>query len=342
MAYTVFIDESFWNFMNFAKEEGNFCYGALMVPTDRLDDLGRFWAANRTKLATAHSQVTGTKSDGEFKSSHLSQLDSATRNSFARRLGRFLWSNECFVGGFYTTVRNTLLYQLRTDFAKDGSTLELPRDWPTMLPAVKANLLAGKQNHPGEGHALVGMFYQTLVNLLNWLASQGRCFSVVYDPRGDIEDHYLITRTGEWLQQVSEAEGWSGCYLGTSAEVDSSKSVGLMLVDLIVRDIRYLFLDVPELLTDHTAPNLILPAIGEHMPVLDDNGKKWGERRPWSEALRRRLAAPTNKSTVPIYARSLAGGKLSCEASFGESRIINFAQMAFEDMVDWRPEYEWK
>jgi hypothetical protein len=52
-AYTVFIDESFDGFMNLARDDGYFCYVALMVPTVKLADLDRFWAANRDRLAGA-------------------------------------------------------------------------------------------------------------------------------------------------------------------------------------------------------------------------------------------------------------------------------------------------
>jgi hypothetical protein len=50
-AYTVFIDESFDGFMNLSRDDGYFCYAALMVPTARLGDLGR-WPFRPSVLAS--------------------------------------------------------------------------------------------------------------------------------------------------------------------------------------------------------------------------------------------------------------------------------------------------
>lgn len=126
-------------------------------------------------------------------------------------------------------------------------------------------------------------------------------------------------------------------YKGSTANLKSSESPGLMLVDLVLRDVRLLFQDVSELLTEHSSPRLVLPCAEEHEVVPMEFGghvMKWGDRRPMSESLQRRLARPTANSMVPLYFRSLAGGKLSCDAAFGESRVVNFGLMAFEDQVD--------
>jgi hypothetical protein len=182
-AYTVFIDESFDGFMNLARDEGYFCYAALMVPTGRLPDLERFCMANRDRLLSEYTRATGFEPRGEFKSGYLNKLDFQARRRFGERLAYFLRENDCFVAGFYTIVRNMLAYHLRTEVAKDDDAKELPANWESMLPGIKAKLLAEKPNHPGDAHILVGLFHQTLSITLNWLGSVEATFNVVYDPR---------------------------------------------------------------------------------------------------------------------------------------------------------------
>src|SRR5882724_4608511 len=149
-AYTVFIDESFDGFMNLSKDDGYFCYAALMVPTMKLADLERFWRANREKLVLEYRRITGHEIQGEFKSGFLKKLSFYTRRTFGERLARFLIKNECFVAGFYTTVRNKLMYHLRTSVAKDDNAKALPASWESMLAEIKRNLLEDKPKLPGD------------------------------------------------------------------------------------------------------------------------------------------------------------------------------------------------
>ncbi|MGE3309579.1 MAG: hypothetical protein AB7O66_06370 [Limisphaerales bacterium] len=335
--YTVFLDESFDGFMNLSKDDGYFCYAALMVPTAKLPDLERFWAANREKLATAYARATGFQPQGEFKSGLLNKLGFETRRTFGDRLARFLAKNDCYVAGFYTTVRNTLLYRVRTEVAKADEARELPPDWERLVASEKARLLEDKPNHPGDAHVLVWPFHQTLSITMNWLTALGQDFAVVYDPRQKREDRYLITHADDWLRREAEAKKMGEVYKGVTAALRSSESSGLILVDLVLRDVRHLFQDVPELLIEQSGLQLILleQQAAEVVP-MESGGHilKWGDRRPMTEALQRRLACPTPNSTVPLYFQSLAGGKLSCNAAFGESRVVNFGLRAFEDMVD--------
>lgn len=57
--YSVFVDESFEGFMNLAKDDGYFCYAALMVPTAALPELERFWTAARKRLVAEYKLATG-------------------------------------------------------------------------------------------------------------------------------------------------------------------------------------------------------------------------------------------------------------------------------------------
>ena len=323
--------------MNLSRDGGYFCHAALMVPTAKLPDLERFWAANRQKLVAEYRRATGFEIQGEFKSGFLNKLAFQARRTFGERLGCFLRKNECFVAGFYTTVRNKPMYHLRTEVAKDDEAKELPTNWESSLAGVKKKLLDDKPKHPGDAHLLLGLFHQTLSITLNWLGSVGASFNVVYDPREKKEDRFLIQHADDWLKQEAELKQMLGVYQGATAVVASSDSPGLMLVDLILRDVRFLFTDVPELLSEQSSTLLILPVPHEHETVvmtLKGARLKWGDRRAMSDPLRLRLRSPSPNSMLPFYLDRLAGGKLSCEAVFGESRVVNFGLGCLENMVD--------
>lgn len=53
-----------------------------------------------------------------------------------------------------------------------------------------------------------------------------------------------------------------------------------------------------------------------------------------SDALRQKLGSPSQNSMLPLYFDRLAGGKLSCYANYGESRVLNFGFGCVEDMTD--------
>lgn len=337
-AYTVFIDESFGEgFTVLSKDDAYFCYAALMVPSVRLADLERFWVAHRDRLVAEYRRATGFPLQGEFKSGYLNKLDFQARRKFGERLAYFLRKNDCFVAGFYTTVRNMLTYHVRTEVAKNDEAKELPANWESMLTGIKANLLADKPSSPGDAYLLVFLFHQTLSITLNWLGNVGAAFDVVYDPRQKKEDRFLIQHADDWLKREAEVKKLVGVYNGATAVVDSSNSPGLMLADLILRDVRFLFADVPELLTEQSGTTLILPVPQGYEPVVRTFGGvplKWGDRRPMSDALRQRLSSPSQNSMLPLYFERLAGAKLSCEAVYGESRVVNFGLGCFEDMTD--------
>ena len=337
-SYTVFIDESFGEgFTVLARNEAYFCYSALMVPERKLGELERFWNANCKRLIEKYRLATGFQIQGEFKSGYLNKLPFAVRRQFGERLAYFLCKNQCFVAGFYTNVENTLAYRHRTEVAKADDAKVLPQDWRSELLRVKESLLADKPQNPGDAYLLLSLFYQTVCITLNFLGSAGAEFQVVYDPRQKKEDRFLLRHSDELLRMVEQVNLMKGAFKGATAAVDSSRSPGLMLVDLILRDVRLLFTEVPELLSDQSGTALVLPGYQGFDPVvakLAGVPMKWGDRRPMNEGLRRRLSLATEGSMLPLYFDRLADGKLSCEANHGESRVLNFGLWCMEDMID--------
>jgi len=79
--YTIFVDESFDGFMNLSKMDGYFCYAALMVPTEKLPDLERFWSRRKEALVNEYAKTKGHQIADEFKSGYLNKLNFDSRKT---------------------------------------------------------------------------------------------------------------------------------------------------------------------------------------------------------------------------------------------------------------------
>ena len=345
--YTVFIDESFDGFLGLSKPDGYFCYVALMVPTTRLADLTRFWQSYRNRLVNAYKIATGFDlGNTEFKSNYLNKLVFSVRREMAQRLKYFLTKNDCFVGGFYTTVDSFALYNLRTEIGKDDDATELPVNWVEQLIFTKEKLLKpddktlpdGRQKAPGDARLLFGLLHSTLEISLNWLGRQGISFEVVYDPRQKKEDAFLLKHVGDWLKdEKASFKRFPGVFRGATSNTPSGNSPGLMLADLMLRDLRFLFSDLPGLTHESSSVGLILPIPQNDEPlimVIKGARLKAGSIKPMSSQLSMALGKPTANSMMPLYCDRLSDMKLSYYAKWGEARTVNFRDWTFTDMVD--------
>lgn len=345
--YTVFIDESFDGFLGLSKPDGFFCYVALMVPTARLADLARFWQSYRNRLVGAYKMATGYDlGNAEFKSTYLKQLEFSVRREMAERLKYFLTKNDCFIGGFYTTVDSFALYNLRTEIGKDDDATELPANWAERLILTKEKLLKpdeknspdGREKTPGDARLLFGLLHATLEISLNWLGQQGISFEVVYDPRQKKEDAFLLKHVGDWLKdEKASFKRFPGIFRGATSNTPSGDSPGLMLSDLLLRDLRYLFADVPGLMQESSSTGFILPIPQNDDPlimVIAGHRLKAGSIRPMSTALAAALRKPTANSMMPLFCDRLADMKISYHAKWGEARTVDFRDWTLTDMVD--------
>lgn len=110
-----------------------------------------------------------------------------------------------------------------------------------------------------------------------------------------------------------------------------------MLADLMLRDVRYLFADLPGLLQETSGPGLVLPIYQNDEPliiVIDGHRFKGGSIKPMSPALAAALKRPTANSMLPLYADRLADMKISCHAKWGEARTLSFQDFKLIDQVD--------
>jgi hypothetical protein len=243
-------------------------------------------------------------------------------------------------------VDSFALYNLRTEIGKDDDATELPVNWVEQLIFTKEKLLKpddktlpdGRQKAPGDARLLFGLLHSTLEISLNWLGRQGISFEVVYDPRQKKEDAFLLKHVGDWLKdEKASFKRFPGVFRGATSNTPSGYSPGLMLADLMLRDLRFLFSDLPGLTHESSSAGLILPIPQNDEPlimVIKGARLKAGSIKPMSSQLAMALGKPTTNSMMPLYCDRLADMKLSYYAKWGEARTVNFRDWTFTDMVD--------
>ena len=335
--YNVYVDETFEHFMNLPRMEGYFCYVALMVPERAEAQLSAFWESLERRLRSAYDEATGFAIKGEFKSTFLTKLTSEVRRDAMHRVAYFLKKNLGFVAGYYTTVHGLMCWELRSS-AGFADFEVLPPYNLTDLQKKAEELRAEKRKGAGESKLLTGLF-QTIASIpLSWLGVLQANFRISYDARNPKEDRILLTFVEDFFPRISKIQPERfAAYLGAEAHADSSVVPGVMLADLLCKEIRDFVHSCPELLTDGSAYRLITPTSSEGTLIpteIAGHLMKWGSAKAMSPVTKQKLARLRRTSSFGSIIPQLADHKLSCYAHFGEGRVVDFDNEVFNDQVD--------
>lgn len=333
--YNVYVDETFEHFLNLPRLDGYFCYGALMIPEEREPSLKDFWQALDRRLRRYYKKATGFELSGEFKSTYVNKLAADETADIADRIGYFLARNSAWIVGFYTSVHALMCWELRSQAGFEDVEL-LPYE-RTAIEQRASALRAEKNKGFGESELLKGLF-QTIASIpLSWLGALNAQFRVRYDSRHPREDRILLDQIGEFFPKIANVySGRMADYLGGTG-LNSAAAPGLLLVDVICKEIRNFFHAVPELLTDKSDYRLITPNSKEGAVITEEIGRrvvKWGAARSMSPATIEKLQLAKRERPFEAWLHSLADCKLSCFAHFGEGRVIDLKNRVFNDQVD--------
>ena len=200
-----------------------------------------------------------------------------------------------------------------------------------------AELRAEKRKAVGESRVLEGLFHTIASIPLSWLGALGANFRIHYDSRDPNEDRVLLKVLQEFFPRMAEVEPdrFAG-YLGGTG-YDSSQVPGLMLADIVCKEMRDFVQAAPEILTDESHYKLITPTSREGVAVpivIGGQIMKWGSAKMMSSATKKKLEKLKQSSPFALLLPCLADHKLSCYAHFGEGRIVDFANNLFNDQVD--------
>ncbi len=316
---------------------GHFCYVGVMIPEKAETQLRAFWNALDQRLRLAYEEVTGFAIEGEFKSTFLAKLDFTFRRDAMQRVAYFLSKNRGFIAGYYTTVHGLMCWELRTS-ASFADLETLPPYNLSDLQAKAEELRFEKKKGVGESKLLEGLFHTIASIPLSWLGLLPANFRISYDARNPKEDRILFKFVEDFFPRMKnlEPDRFAG-FLGAQAHSDSSAVPGIMLADLVCKELRNFVQACPEILTDRSEYRLITPRSTEGIFVpttLTGHVLKWGSAKEMSAATQAKISALRQNSPFGPLIPLLADTKLSCYAHFGEGRVVDFASHLLNDQVD--------
>jgi hypothetical protein len=335
--FNVYVDEVFEHFMNLPRMDGYFCYASIMVDEKTEGQLKAFWNALENRLKNAYRRATGFWIKGEFKSTYLRKLTLEDRSDAAKRIAYFLRKNGGFIAGYYTTVHGLMCWELRSSAGFEDADKLPPYDVGE-LEKKAAQLRAEKKKGFGESQLLQGLFHTIASVPLSWLGVLPANFRICYDSRNPKEDRVLLKLCEEFFPRMAEIEpDRMAAYLGGQGHPDSSQVPGLMLADIICKELRDFVQAAPEILVDQSEWRMITPTSREGYPLPVEIGgrtMKWGAAKLMSPSTAQKLHELRQTVPFSFLLPCLADFKLSCYGHFGEGRIVDFVNEVFHDQVD--------
>jgi hypothetical protein len=332
----IFVDESFHRFFGFDTPDGNFCHGALGVPSHNYARLRGQMQSVVDDYCRKVRRLTGDAAR-EVKFSMLRRLPLRFRLSFTRELVRGLAGAGGFVAGFFSSTRGTVMEHVRTDLLDAAG--EVPNDHHAMYDAARAELRERFQG-AGQVELISNLLLTPFSSFVSFLGSFDCVFRVRYDPRQEDEDAAVrdaLTNYMGMLVRVPELFGNDPRFLGMDINTPSHDDLGLQLADVVAGEVREFFRNSPEALTESATLRLITPDSDEpHQVFTPLSGRlvKTSVLSPMSPGLARRLVRRNSANLVSYYYPILSSGILSCVTDTGQLRLLEIPTRLVLDALD--------
>lgn len=334
--YTVFVDESFYQWFGLPTKESNLCYGALSVPTNRLAGLDRFEASVRTY---AFQNLPADKRAGrvecEFKYSDFRHLSPAVIDELGRKLAYFLQRNEARIYGYFIPAEGFMNYKLRSNFIDDRNGLKsLPEpEYLTRVETIRQEML--KEWEDAEHNlGLLKECYRTFFNFL--VQGHGgylkKSFQIVYDSRNHEEDAALHADAESFAAGGEKLTPGVYAYYKGYTTASSASSAGLRIVDWIAGEVRNFFYRNPAVLHSDSSFDILSPYLNPKMMLVE--GKMPFYPKKLSPEAIECFTVPGRGFMLPYLRPYFASGFLTHYASKGEARMIAVEPLKIFDMAD--------
>lgn len=335
--YTVFIDESFYQWFGLPKMESNFCYAALSLPTYRLGDLERFEKSVR-QFAFSHLPADKKVSPlpDEFKYADFRHLTAGVIDELGSKLAYFLEKTEATIFGFFIPAEGIFNYQLRTDYIDDAEALRtLPKaDHEKRLEEIRAAML---KEWEVDEHGL-GALKETYKVFFNFNVQHHghylkKTYRIEYDSRHPKEDAALHKFAEDFAREFAErmTPGAFAYYQGYTS-TSSKTSVGLRLVDWIAGEVRAFFYRNPSILGGDSKLEVLSPYYNPKMLLIDGRAPYY--RRELSPEAKDCFVKSGQRFMLPQIKKFFASGFLTYYAQHGEARHIFIPKLVALDMAD--------
>jgi hypothetical protein len=337
--YTVFIDESFYNFFNYSFEDGNFCYGAVGVPSDEC----AAFEQRLSPLMLAHldfvKQVSGRR-PSEFKHSDLYKLPYSFRRKFALCINGALKAHGGFIAGFYTSTKGFVMEKIREEL---GRTCTRVPDDHRELYSTMVTKLSTMYEGPGQSQLISRLLNTPISSITNFLDAFDCHFKMFYDPRDGHEEDNRVKEEGEQFMRLlsradlKEALGINTGGKGIEIRAASHQEFGLQMADFAAGEVRKFFRANPDVLCVGSGNDLVTPETDDERPCYAEiNGRqtKIGRLIPIPPEIQKRFLKATEQVILPYCRNMIASGSLSCYTGFGQERIVRLFQGLFFDLCD--------
>lgn len=335
--YTVFIDESFYQWFGLPTKESNLCYGALSVPTERLDELVAFENSVRQFAFDQLPEVEKAKrGSAEVKYADFRHFPPEAIDIIGQKFGYFLAKNRAAIFGFFIAAQGFMNYVLRSDYYDKADALRATTEveHAAHLEKIRAEMLKkweDAEHDIGLLTELYGPFFNFLVQYHG--RSLKKTYRVVYDSRNPEEDAQLH-RNAEQLASVADRlhPGTFAHYKGYVGE-KSHNSPGLRLVDWVAGEVRSFFYRNPAVLSGDSKFDILSPCCNPRMILLDGKPAPY-YRKGLSREASGCFDVIGKGFMLPRIKDSFAEGLLTCYATHGEARHISIRERAVYDMAD--------
>lgn len=335
--YTVFIDESLYEWFGLPKMGSNLCYAALSLPTNRLGDLERFEkSVRRFAFANLPPDKKVSPLPDEFKYTDFRHLTPDVIDELGSKLAYFLEKNEATIFGFFIPAEGIFNYQLRTDFIDDAEALRnLPKaDHEKRLEEIRAQML---KEWEADEHCL-GALKEAYKVFFNFNVQHHghylkKTFRIEYDSRHPEEDAALHKYAEDFARDKADriSPGAFAHYQGYSS-VSSKTSVGLRLVDWIAGEVRAFFYRNPAILSGDSKLEVLSPYLNSKMLLIDERAPYY--RRELSPEAKECFVKSGQRFMLPQIKKFFASGLLTYYAQHGEARHIFIPKLIALDMAD--------
>lgn len=337
----VYVDESFFNFWGLNDPDGNFCYVAFGVPSDKISLLE---SEHKRLLDLYQNAVRSDLKEtppNEIKSTTFRRLELKNRRKIALlarglilRLGGFFLTEFCQVRGF-------ILESVRSDLLEAGKS-EMPKDWQPLYDAKHKELSDLVKNQKlGQSPLLQRLIETPTASLGHFLAERAEWYELVIDPRGGLEDVAIaeaVRRVTEGvIRGVHDANPEK--LRAVSFGVRSQDCAGLQFADLLAGEIRNWFLRNMDFLDFNSGLKLLdinnLPN-KFYLNTATAIVSKPERRIHMPRDLTRKFNRAGRNTLLPYFRRSLANDLITCIAKYGEFRHIDLAHNQIIDSPDNR------
>lgn len=333
--YTVFVDESFHHFFGLPSHEGNFCYGAVGLPSVAASELERATAPLVRDYKREVKRIVGNDAS-EIKFTLARRLPKEFRDEFYSVICQLIEERDGFLGGFFTSVGGLVNEKIREDTltgARGAASVSVAARYERQVA-----LLRQKPQGPGQTTLLAEVLALPVMAVSAFVEALGCTFSLQYDPRQEDEDGAVQDLAADFSRIMDSLNQRPiPSLLSIDASIGSHESTGLQLADLLAGVVRSLFVDHPQLLEYGSSNDLITPSSTDEQPeflVLGRTLAKVGRFVCLPEEIGRVLVTPSDTCAFPLFRRLFMAGLVSGVTPHGIERDIHLFENRAFDLLD--------